>query len=177
MCNKTNYNNTENILTERLVLRPVNLDDTASIFENFTEEVTRFMMPAPAKNIDEEIKIVQGFINNMAKGKECVYVITRDDEFLGVVGIHNLDKSTPKFGIWTKISAHSHGYGREAVRGVYNTYCTRFTRFKYCVDERNISSRKIAEGLGGVTSGKVKILKGSGGNDLHIIKYEIAGKQ
>lgn len=93
-----------------------------------------------------------------------------------MVGIHNLDTLTPEFGIWLKNTAHSHGFGREAVQGVYDTYCKLYSKFIYMVDERNISSRKIAESLGGIVNGEMQILKGMGGNELHILTYEIDGK-
>lgn len=87
------------------------------------------MMPAPAKDMKTQIKVINGFIKNMERGKECVYSIKTDDgEFLGLVGIHNLDTLTPEFGIWLKNTTHSHGFGREAVQGVYDTYCEIYSK-------------------------------------------------
>lgn len=173
----TDYNHAEIIKTQRLILLPVSHVDVEDIYSSFTSDVTIYMMPAPAKDMKAQIKVINGFIKNMERGKTCMYSIKTDDgEFLGLVGIHNLDTLAPKFGIWLKNTAHSHGFGREAVQGVYDTYCKLYSKFTYRVDERNISSRKIAESLGGVVKGEMQILKGMGGNELHILTYEIDGK-
>lgn len=79
----TDYNHAKIIKTQRLILLPVSHVDVEDIYSSFTSDVTIYMMPAPAKDMKTQIKVINGFIKNMERGKECVYSIKTDDgEFL-----------------------------------------------------------------------------------------------
>lgn len=110
------------IETNRLRLVPVTSKHTTDIFKYFTNEVTTYMYPCPAKEISETQNIVERWVKQRAEKTDYVYAITLKEtaEFLGIAGLHDLNSATPELGIWTKISSHGNHYGREAIGGLLN---------------------------------------------------------
>ena len=115
------------IESERLVLRPIKIEDKDNIFNNFTDEITVYMYPSPSKDISETI------------------------EFIGAAGLHNTKKEIPEFGIWIKKSSFGNGYGREAITLLFNWAKENLDveYIKYPVDKGNIASKKIPLSLNG----------------------------
>ena len=105
------------IETERLLLMPTTQDYAEGFFNEFTAEVTEFMFPKPAENLDE----TRRFIDESRRGLEAgtnlhmVIVDKTTAEFLGCVGLHDIGSGCPEFGVWLKIAAHGNGFGFEAV--------------------------------------------------------------
>jgi [ribosomal protein S5]-alanine N-acetyltransferase len=139
---------------ELIKLVIISNDHEEDIFQEFTDEITTYMFPSPAKDLDERRAFITGSRIAIAAGYNLQFVILAKatSEFLGCVGLHGENKvRTPEIGIWLKKGAHGNGYGREAVHLLVN-----WTRenididyFIYPVDRRNIASRKIPESLGG----------------------------
>ena len=163
----------ESIKTKRLLLIPVNMTHVQDIFDNFTTEITTYMYPKPAENIDETKSVVETFIKQRENKTDFVYAITKDDKFIGLAGIHKLNDPVPELGVWTKKNAHGNKFGREAVTAIVKFMRKiKFDSFIYPVDKRNVASCKIAESLGGVIKGK-RTGKGMAGNELQIVEYWI----
>jgi [ribosomal protein S5]-alanine N-acetyltransferase len=142
------------IITDRLNLVPISLDREEEIFQEFTVEVTKYMFPDPAKNLEERRDFINESRQAIADGYNLQFTILAKDssEFLGCISLHG-EKNvlTPEIGIWLKQGAHGNGYGKEAAHRL-----VEWTRanididyFIYPVDRRNIPSRKIPESLGG----------------------------
>jgi [ribosomal protein S5]-alanine N-acetyltransferase len=139
---------------DRINLVTISTDREKEIFQEFTTEITTYMFPDPAINLEERCAFINGSRQAIAAGHNLQFVILSKltSEFLGCVGLHGEKKvRIPEIGIWLKKKAHGSGYGREAVHLLVN-----WTRenididyFIYPVDRRNISSRKIPESLGG----------------------------
>lgn len=166
------------VVTERLILTPYEHRFDDEIFATFTTEVTRYMLPSPAKSIRVQRKVGNDFLKGMKKGTKCIYAITlKSGEFLGLCGIHHTDRQVAEFGIWLRASAHGNGYGKEAIQALYCQFRDCYVSFVYAVDERNIPSRRIAESIGGVVREGVKLSFGTGGNDLRVIRYDIPGNR
>lgn len=141
------------INSERLRLIPINESHTDDIFENFNEEVTKYMYPAPIKSREEAAAVVDSFITKRKKGLEVVYAITLSEsgEFIGVAGLHGIKEEVPELGIWTKTSSHGNHYGREAVGAVIEyAGVLGIEKLMYPVDKRNTPSRKIPIYYGGI---------------------------
>lgn len=141
-------------LRQRLKLVTISTDREDDIFQEFTEEVTTYMFPSPAKDLEE----MRAFISESRKAilaghnLQFASLAKATLEFLGCVGLHGEENSrTPELGIWLKQAAHGSGYGREAVHLLVNwaNINIDLDYFIYPVDRRNISSRKIPESLGG----------------------------
>jgi RimJ/RimL family protein N-acetyltransferase len=139
---------------DRLKLVTISSKREDDIFREFTNEVTKYMFPSPAKDLEERQAFISQSRQAIAAGYNFQFTILAKttSEFLGCVGLHGeKNVRTPEIGIWLKQKAHGNGYGREAVYRL-----VEWTRenididyFIYPVDRRNISSRKIPESLGG----------------------------
>ncbi|MEI6222689.1 MAG: GNAT family N-acetyltransferase [bacterium] len=174
--NKPSTLQTTCIETPRLLLVPNALKYRDDIFREFTVEITVYMNPTPAKHSSETEAFITRSLQELQQGKTLPLVILKKEteEFLGCLGLHNIDGKTPEMGIWTKQSAHGHGYGREAMAAVKHWADEHLTydHLIYPVAEKNISSQKIPLSLGG------KLVKeydktGMGGNFFHCLEYWI----
>lgn len=166
----------EQVETDRLFLVPVSMDYTETMLQELTDEVTKYMAIYSPKSIDEEITFVNKALDKMSQGTDLSLMILDKDtkEYLGGVTIRHLDSSTPDMGVWVKKSAQGKKIGREAVTGLKNWADQNldFDYITYHVDKDNISSRKIAESLGGViVSSGIKIMPW--GKQLDEVVYHI----
>jgi RimJ/RimL family protein N-acetyltransferase len=166
----------ETIETERLLLKPISYEYVEHIFKEFTQDITEYMMPKPAESIEETKEFIKKSLDGLEKGTnfQLVIVNKRNNEFIGCIGLHNIDKKDPELGIWTKKTSHYNGYGLEAMNGLigWANKNIEFEHLKYPVDKRNKASRRIPE------RNKGKIMKeykdtGMGGNELDEIEYWI----
>lgn len=166
------------IAGNRIQLVTISNQFDQDIFREFTEEVTLYMFPSPAK----EIKETRCFITESRKAVQAGHnfqfaILSKTDEFLGCCGLHGEENvRTPELGIWLKKSSHGKGYGREAIHTLVD-WARRnlhIDAFIYPVDRRNILSRKIPESLHG------KIIKEAPketptGKFLDLVVYRIEG--
>jgi len=164
------------IPTERLVLVPISRSYADIIFREFNAAVTAYMFPRPNTVIDTVHAFIDGSVARMKRGEKLEMAILHGQtgEFLGDCGLRGLKTPVAEFGIWLKQSAHGHGYGREAVHGLYDFACRHFIldHFIYPVDRRNIPSRRIPESLGGRVVREYKKTSQSG-FELDIVEYQI----
>lgn len=163
------------IKTERLELVNISLHFYQAIFENFTPKVATFMYPAPFENISIVRSFIDTAINKNNEGLDFQLVITtKENEFIGLIGLHHIDREIPEFGIWIKESAWGKGYGKEAVHGLYNIAKNqlKYDIIKYPVDVNNVSSKKIPESLN-ATTGDTYELKTPSGKILDCVDYKI----
>jgi RimJ/RimL family protein N-acetyltransferase len=133
---------------ERVRLVTLTRECTREIFENFTPEVTRYMIPAPASDLSN----TEAFIDDAIEKHLCLtdfhWVIQsrKTGEFLGVCGLHLRDEfPQPELGIWVKKAAHGNGFGREAIYGIAQWAAQHvvFDHLIYPVDRRNFMERKV----------------------------------
>ncbi len=162
---------------ERVRLVTLTRECTREIFENFTPEITRFMIPAPARDITDTEAFIEDALEKQLRGSDFHWVIQRhrSGEFLGVCGLHLRDEfPEPELGIWIKKAAHGNGYGSEAISGIVRWAAQHviFSHLVYPVDRRNSSSRKIAESLGGKIIMEKKITSMTGA-ELDEVVYAI----
>ncbi len=164
------------LVTKRLTLVPVNLSFDKDIFDNFTSEVTTYMLPSPANQIEETREVIAMFIKQKIEKTDYVFAITvtETSEFIGLVGIHNLKADIPNLGIWTKISSHGNHYGREAIGEIIELAKTlNIKKILYPVDKRNIPSKKIPQYYNGKLIVKHKEVPTFDGRILQEEVYEI----
>lgn len=166
--------------SDRLRLQPISLDYQQDIFVEFTDEITAYMFPKPAETIQETERFIKTAIQQCKRGTDFTLVILKKEnlEFLGVCSIHRIHTDTPEIGIWTKKSAHGHGYGREAIHRLRAWLIQNVDHeyLVYTVDKQNIPSRKIPESLGGKAIREFEKLSLSG-KMLHLIEYRIYGNE
>ncbi|WP_052590022.1 GNAT family N-acetyltransferase [Haploplasma axanthum] len=161
--------------TERLILRPVSHSDINDIFKYFDSKVTKYMYPRPSKTIEEVRTIVDSMILQRESKTDYIYSILKKstNEFIGLVGLHNLKNVTPEVGLWTKLESHGNHYGREAASRVIQ-YAKElgYKKLVYPVDKRNIASKKIPLFFNAKVI-KEEIKKNRSGDTLDIEVYEI----
>lgn len=164
------------IESERLRLIPTSEKYAREIFAEFTSAITTYMSPKPAESIDDTFAFLRQARTELASGDSLnVAILTRvPDEFIGCGGLHHLKSRTPELGIWTKLSSHGQGYGREAVTALAYWALANldFDYLIYPVDRRNFASRKIPELLGGTIEAEYDKVNASGAT-LDIVEYRI----
>lgn len=164
------------LVSPRLVAEPVSPAHREAIFASFTGEITRYMHPAPAKEIPETDAFIAAASAEREAGTDLQFaLISRSDgTFVGCLGIHGIDTPLPELGIWIRKEAFGSGYGRETVHAAIEWGFANFAAegFRYPVDRRNAPSRKIAETAGGLPM-KEYVSRGMAGNDLDQIEYLI----
>lgn len=146
------------------------------MFNELTDEITKYMAIYSPKSIDEEEDFVNRSLERIKQGTDLTVVILDKNtkEYLGGAGIRHIDTKTPELGIWTKKSAHGKKIGREAVTGLkkWAEDNLNFDYLVYPVHKENVPSRKIAESLGGkVVSEEVKVTPW--GKELDEVIYHI----
>ena len=144
----------QEIVTERLSLRPVSETVAPDIFATLDLSVTRFMFPRPAEKIEETLAFIHRSQQSKEGGSELVLSVHQREtgEFLGGCGLHSsYGPKTPELGIWIKAAAHGNGFGKEAVIGMMRWAEEHLDveHFVYPVDRDNAPSRRIPESLGG----------------------------
>lgn len=164
------------IISNRVLLKSISLAYKKPIFETFTEDITTYMYPRPAKNIRETRSFIQSCLEGMKNQHELILVILKkdDQEFLGCAGIHRINSQHPEFGIWLKKAAHGNGYGFETVVAMKN-WCEEnldCEYFIYPVDEENYPSRRIPQKLGGEVT-RTYQRRNLSGRILNIVEYKI----
>lgn len=168
---------TVTILCERVKLVPISEQYSDIIFQEFTDEITRYMVPATPSRIDEIYAFIRNSDQLMRKNADLIFAIVdkKTDEFYGVCGLHG--EATPKqpiLGIWLKKSAHGYQYGLEAIKQLaeWAKLNLIFDYLVYPCDKDNIPSRKIAEALNGkiFRTGQVKSMSGK---ILNEVAYKI----
>lgn len=153
---------------DRVSLRSIDESYAPSIFEEFSEDITHFMLPKPAEKIEETLSFVSESVARMKEGWDLVFVILKkeNEKFLGCCGFHGRgNPRTPELGIWLRKAAHGRKYGREAIRIVSHWALENldFDYLIYPVDRENIPSRKIPESMGGIVYEKRKVKTMRGG--------------
>lgn len=165
------------IVADRVELRTVSDADAPDIHTHFTPDITRHMHPKAATDIEETQRFVATARRNARAGLDLQMVVRRkaDGEFLGCVGLHDLDRPDPETGVWIKQAAHGQGLGREAVSALLDWAQQQldFTHVRYPVDRRNAPSRAIAEHHLGVIGREFCSVSASGA-ELDQIEYWIA---
>jgi len=169
------------IETERLLIRPTGLVDLDSIFGEFTDQITIYMFPRPARSIDETAKFIADSIEGQINGTNYqVTMVIRDDptSFVGSSGIHHPDSRTPELGLWVAGRYQGKGFGTETITALCEwaaeeVHCDYL---KYPVDRANTASRKIPEGLGGDVEDEYDLITPDG-RTLNILEYRIYPEQ
>ena len=165
------------IAADRVAMVLISLRYSDIIFQEFTAEITRYMMPA----VPSDIRNIRAFINtavdDMKNNIDLTMAILKkdDDEFLGICGLHGKQNpAEPALGIWLKKSAHGNKYGQEAIKTLvaWARQNIDFRRMLYPCDRDNIASCKIAESLNG-TIIRTGVIKSMSGRMLNEITYSI----
>ncbi|GAA4451568.1 hypothetical protein GCM10023189_13580 [Nibrella saemangeumensis] len=163
--------------TARMHLKAIQLSYTDDIFREFTPEIARYMYPRPATIRTETEAFILAAMQENTERTSLTVVLTdkATGAFLGCAGLHKIDTSEPEFGIWLRRSAHGFGLGREAIYALKEWAVEHllYDQLIYPADERNVSSLKIPESMGGKIARRYESQSGLG-MALRIVEYVIA---
>ncbi|NQW19170.1 MAG: GNAT family N-acetyltransferase [Chloroflexi bacterium] len=142
------------IITERLLLRPIDLIDLEPIAREFNEQITRYMYPPPARSRMDIAPFIAGAIEGLSNNTNLQMIAAdkgNTDNFVGCVGLNDLHSPTPELGVWIAKSFHRQALGLEAIEALCNWVAIEIEcdYLRYPVDRANTSSRRIPETLGG----------------------------
>ncbi len=165
------------IATDRLVLRTTRFIDLNPIFGKFTERVTRYMFPSPARSSTETASFIADSIQGMIDGTNLQLTILRKDtqnRFAGCAGLHHPESRTPEIGIWLAEDSQGLGLGLEAVEAICRWAADEIEcdYIKYPVDRANAASRRIPESLGAEVEDEYDRITPDG-RTLNIVEYRI----
>ena len=167
----------EKLFGKRIYLERLSQKHAEDIFKYFTVDIIEYMYPGVNKTLDDVKNFISSMEKSFERGTDRVFAIKNkeNDEFIGVVGLHGLEKEMPEPGIWTKLEAHGNHYGREAVSLLINMAKNMgYKKLIYPVDHRNTPSRKIPEYFKGVTDGIITKVNSPDGRVIETIDYIIS---
>jgi [ribosomal protein S5]-alanine N-acetyltransferase len=158
-------------------LVPISLKYREECFSEFNSEITKYMVAKPSKKISGTDRFIKMSIMEMNEEKALIMaVINKEGEYLGNVGLHDINTKTPNLGIWIKVPAQGHNYGKEAIT-LLKEWADKNIDYDYIVypvAKDNIPSRKIPESLGGkVTERYIVTL---GGKPASTVEYNLYKK-
>ena len=167
------------LISNRVKLILISMEYANDICMHFTAEITRYMWPSAPKSQEEINQHILLKQSEMKRNEEIsLLVIKKDsDEFLGYVSLHQANTKTPELGIWLKKDVHGCQYGYEALN-LLKKWVEKnliYDYLKYPVDKRNISSRKLAEKLGGQVEAEY-VKTSESGNQLDEVEYRFYKK-
>ena len=173
--NNMDYSNIH-IETDRLIIRPISLKYIKEIFNEFNNEICKYLIPQPSKNIRE----IRDFINisrcQLKNGITIQFELEdKLDEFVGIFGVYKIDTSEPELGLWIKTKEQNKGYGTEALKAIIEwiNQNIEYDHLIYPIDKKNEQSRKLIEKLDGKIV-NVRTNKNSTGIEFEEDEYWIA---
>lgn len=146
-------NNFSLILTDRLVLRPLCINDVNTVHLYASDrDITRYMMSLPNDNIDESRKFVVEAVAEWQKKSPDYYeyAVVMDDFQIGGVCLYlTEDRKQGELGWILNPAYHGKGYAVEAAKAMIELarYLGLETVFARC-DSRNKASEKVMQRLG-----------------------------
>ena len=148
----------EQLVTERLILRPARAGDGAELNRAVREsrpELRRWMPWAQnPSTVDESEAFCRQAVANFTTRKDLMVLLWLKDQpvLVGGSGLHRIDWSIPKFeiGYWIRTRFTRQGYATEAVQAIarFARKNLKAKRIEIRVDARNRRSWRIAERLG-----------------------------
>ncbi len=165
------------IVTERLILRPIHLNDIAPIAREFDEQIAQYMYPPAARSRMDVAPFIANSIEGLSNNTNLQMVAMNKvspDEFVGCIGLHEVDTHTPVLGIWLAKNFHRQGLGLEGIQALCGWAATEIEcdYLKYPVDRANMPSRRIPESLGGEVEDEYDRITPDG-RTLNIVEYRI----
>jgi RimJ/RimL family protein N-acetyltransferase len=147
------------------------------IAREFTEQITEFMFPPPARSVVDVAPFIADSIEGLSNNTNLQLVavdVDNPDQFVGCVGLHKPQSTTPELGIWIAKQFHKQGLGLEAIEALCLWAAEEIDceYLKYPVDRANVPSRKIPESLGGEIEDEYDLISPDG-RTLNIVEYRI----
>ena len=138
------------ITTDRLMLRPLTLDDAEAAFEwTGDERVAKYMIYSTHENIEVTKEWLRS-INTSDTSFEFGFVRRSDDKLIGSGGIRLLDDGFWEFGYNFRYDCWGQGYATEASKAMIELVRSRYgdVRLKSVCAAENTASAHVIEKCG-----------------------------
>lgn len=147
--------NKRQILTERLLLRPLDLSDLETAYPYSSDPgIARYMMFYPHNSMEETKKFLESVTTEWMCDcpKFYEYAVMLGETHIGSVSLYVLDeeRKTGELAWMLAEKWQGHGYATEAARALleYAAETLKMTRIIAQCDARNTPSRHVMEKLG-----------------------------
>lgn len=141
--------------TERLLLRPITIEDKEALFEIFTdEEIMIYYGMYPLKNMEGVIKLIHSFSNSFENDRSIRWAIELKETqtLIGTCGFHSFNKHHRRAEVGYEIHKNhwKKGYVTEAVSRImsYGIEEMSFNRIEALIYPQNLASQRSLEKLG-----------------------------
>jgi RimJ/RimL family protein N-acetyltransferase len=146
------------IRTSRTIIRAFQATDAGDVFGGITPVIARFLSCEKPLSSETFAEVWQSWLSLMDEGADLYFVIrlTTNGSYLGILYLRGIRTPYAELGIWLEEEVHGRGFGKETVSAVA-TWATQALKTRYvefCVDERDIRGRIIAESLAGCIIGR-----------------------
>lgn len=149
----------ERIETERLILRPLSIDDAADLFVVRRDpETVRYWDSGPHTHVDQTRSMIEGSLNRPG----AWWAICRRDDpssvAIGLIGFLG-NAGVPGIGYILRRDQWRQGFGAEALRAVvtYGFNEFGFDRAELWIHEGNVASQRLAERVGFSRKGQFRV--------------------
>lgn len=143
------------IETERLILKEIEVKDSVSIFNIFSnEEVMKYYGQFPMKSIEEANNLIKVFNENFQNGKGIRWgiLLKEENRIIGTCGYHNWNKrhSRAEIGYELSMDSWGKGYMKEVLKVIidYGYEVMNLNRIEAVVYTENKTSIKSLINLG-----------------------------
>ena len=139
--------------TERLHLRPPQIEDAALIFESYAQDpdVTKYLVWQPHKSVNETKSFLNRCVSVWAEGSAYPWVLTRneDGKLIGMVEVR-IDRYKADLGYVLTKTEWGKGYITEAVRAIvaWGLSQEEIYRVWAVCDVENRASARVLEKVG-----------------------------
>ncbi len=164
------------ISSPRLRLATFTPADVAEVFAAVTPTLTRFTGFEPSPSIEALTAVCADWPRQAVEGRTLHLTVrlAQGGAFVGMAGLHALDRDGPIVGIWIRETEQGRGLGRETVAALarWAGEVLGVAALRYPVADENLASRAIPERLGGTLVGHSQAVKADG-RRLNLTTYRI----
>ncbi|WP_066629585.1 GNAT family N-acetyltransferase [Labilibacter marinus] len=141
------------LATERLIIRPILLDDAAAVFKYRCDKETNQYQGWIPETVDDVVT----FIGKVAKQFnvpetwfQMVIVERESKNIIGDIGIHFLDDDQVEIGCTLDVNKQAKGYATEALRAAFNHLFKELGKHRITasIDPANTKSIALVQRLG-----------------------------
>ncbi len=160
--------------TNRLLLRPIEENDTQTIFDNWAskEEVTRFLTWDAHSDVEVTKMIMKKWLEEYEDPKvvRCGIVLKETNELVGMIDVVDVDDEKPEIGYCSSPKVWGHGYMTEACRAfMQHLFDIGYQEITICANKDNIGSNRVIQKCGfSLTHEEDRIVKGK---TVHMLCY------
>ena len=137
------------IRTSRTILRAFRKTDAADVFDDVTPVFARFLSRKMTHLPASFAELSQSWLSSIDDGADLYFVIrlTTDESHLGIVYLRGIRTPYAELSIWFREEVYGQGFEKEILSAVaaWATQALEVPFLEFCVEERDVESRIIAE--------------------------------